>query len=222
MHIHIKPSTHDPENLFAIAAYAQNLWQLTNPQQTDGALIISFGNEVEAEANLHIAVVNENQIQLGIEPLEAREPDWSSGKSDPKQLLHWVNLTRWLADDTDLLNHFLSMLIGLINCPSQFDNRISDWTDVRYALQLGTEATYMFMQEESNFKHNYRHKIVSSLMLLNTEGNINQKFKDAERYFSSSHDTNEVLTVLNLTYQTCIPHINTAIFISDVYKEVFH
>lgn len=222
MHIHITPSTHAPETLFAIETHAQNLWQLTNTEQTDGALIISFGNEVEAEADLHITVINESQIQLGIKPYLAKEPVYSTDMSDPQHLLHWVNLSRWLADDTDLLTHFLTMLIGLINCPGQIDTRNSDWSDVRYALQLGTEAIYMSMQDESNFKPNYRPNLVSTLMLMNTEGNINQKFKDAERYLTSQHDTNQVLTILNLTHQTCIPRINTAIFISDVFKQVLH
>jgi hypothetical protein len=64
--------------------------------------------------------------------------------------------------------------------------------------------------------------LVGCLMLLNTEGSINQKFKDAERYLSSQNDTNQELTILNLTNQSCMPRVNTAIFISDMFKHDLH
>lgn len=220
MNIHIKPSKYALETLSAIEEHALNLWQLTNPEETNGALVISFGSHFDPKADLHITVINECHIKLGIEPYLREDLFYSSDIDEPQHLLHWVNLYKWGSDETDLLTHFIIMLIGLINCPSQLNTHIIDWLDVRMALQLGSEASFISMLDADNFQSNYHPKLVSSLMLLNTEGSINKKLIDAQRYLPSPDNNNQELTLFNLTHQYCIPRTNTAIFISNTSKQL--
>lgn len=220
MHIHIKSINHRLESQSAIQNHALNLWQLTNPEETNGALVISFGSQFESEADLHITVINECLIQLGIEPHLGQDLVFNNDFDGLQNLLHWVNLYKCGPDETDLLTLFIIMLIGLINCPSQLNTHIIDWLDVRMALQLGSEANFMTMLDADNFEPNHRPKLVSSLMLLNTEGGINKKLKDSQRYLPSPDDNNQVLTLFNLTHQHCIPLTDTAIFISNTSKQL--
>lgn len=190
-----------------------------NPKQAEDMLLLTFGDEISAHADLHIDVIDSKQIKLGFLPVEddnAELPIWN------QRDLHWITISEWSSDTKGMLTNFLIFLIGIINSPSQMGTYMTDFLDFKIAMQFGTEATYMSLEDANVLYQSNLKQTLSSIMLLNTESPVSKKISLVANLIQQEGDENQHLSILNITDNVYLPRANMGFFIINTEEKIIH
>lgn len=217
MRIHIKTLQGSPDFLNKTILTAQELWLQVNPEQTKEMLLFTIGDHIEQSTDLYIEVIDTNQIKVGF-PLE-------NDLEIPIQAqrnLHWLIISEWTSDKTSLIAKFLTFLVGTIRTPSQMGTYMMDFLDLKKAMQLGTEATYLCLTDSMDLYAANLKNTISSIMLLNTKSSLSNKLSLARDLIPQDVDEDSHLNILNITDNPHLPRTNIALFIINKEYKIIH
>jgi hypothetical protein len=94
---------------------------------------------------------------------------------------------------------------------------MTDWTDIKMALQYGNEAKYISSNVLANQDKSNQKEIVSSLMLLNEDLPLSKKLENATSLIQQSLVSQDYLSIMNVTKSDQLPHADMLLL---VYKNL--
>lgn len=217
MHIRIKHRQNSIDFPCETFLTSQALWLKVNPKQAENLLLLTFGDEIVPNADLHIDVIDTQQIKVGFLPIEDDNAELTNLN---QRDLHWISISEYSSNTTAMLTNFLIFLIGIVNTPSQMGTHMTDLLDLKNVMQLGTEASYMSLEDANVLYQANLKQTLSSIMLLNTESPLSKKISLVSNLIQQDGD--EHLCILNITDNIYLPRTNMGIFIINTKAKIIH
>lgn len=217
MHIRIKHRQNSIDFPCETFLTSQALWLKVNPKQAENLLLLTFGDEITPNADLHIDVIDTQQIKVGFLPIEDDNAELTSLN---QRDLHWISISEYSSNTTGMLTNFLIFLIGIVNTPSQMGTHMTDLLDLKNVMQFGTEASYMSLEDANVLYQANLKQTLSSIMLLNTELPVSKKVSLVGNLIQQDRD--EHLCILNITDNIYLPRTNMGIFIINTKAKIIH
>lgn len=168
-------------------------------------------------ADVYIEIISAQKLKVGVLPTT---DDWIANRQIEKMQfneLHWIAIENHTSDQCDLFSGFLRFMIGMIHIPSQMGHFMTDWGDLRTALQYGYNAMYIRSNELNEQSWFDSKTILSSMMLLNEDLTMRKKFEIAAGLIPRSPANNDYLTIMNMTNSNHFPQTNMLLL---VYKKL--
>lgn len=166
---------------------------------------------IDYGCDVFLIPISATQVQIGFAT--------DSQKLNTDHSLHWVTIEVLGITTYDALTQVLLATIGTAFFQSAMGHFMTDWADVKTALNLGSKA-YCFefdwnaaQQATQLFEATKRNsqlplEIVSCAMLLNQGLSLNQTFENAQRLMSDNFISVDCLTITNVTNTYKIPQKN--------------
>jgi len=163
--------------------------------------------------------INHNQVQIGF-VLD------DSNNLNTKHQIHWVTITALDTTAIDGLTQVLLVTIGIGCIRSVTGSFSTDWTDIKAALCLGSNAYCTVLDWDRSQQTIERlsanigqlktsAKVVSCAMLLNQSARLNQVFENIQSLMSTDIISSECLTITNITHSEQIPQKNVVMFVCN-------
>ncbi|PPC97726.1 hypothetical protein [Methylotenera mobilis] len=219
MHIQIKSRQSQSDFINETILTTQELWLKVNPDKSDDVLLLTFGDEIDPNANLHIEVIDANQVKIGFFTVE---DDNARATILTRSDMHWLTISESTSDKTTMLTKFLTFLLGVIRTPSQMGTHMMDLMDLKKAMLFGTEANYVSLDDANAFYPANSKWTLSSIMLLNTELPISKKLSLVADFISQDGGEEHHLNILNITDNPYLPRTNIALFIVNIEAKTIH
>lgn len=215
MHIQINLSRNSFGFLGEDILPAIELWKKTNPD----CLLLTYGDEIDLNADLNIEVINTNQIKVGFLSVD---DGYTVLTNLPKVELHWLTISEWISYETVMLIKFLTFLVGLIKTPSQMGTYVVDFLDLKKVMEFGNDATLMSFEDDNTDCQVKLFRPLSSSMLLNGQSSMNKKLSLADGLIPQNGDDENYLGILNITEADFLPRSNMVLFINNTVIKTNH
>lgn len=164
-------------------------------------------------SDLYLKVVSNNRIKIGFLPKRGILKMKSIFPYIHPEDLHWTIIEDGSLNKLDLLSKMLLVIVGMTCIQSQTGSHMCDLADLKTALQMGDVARYIEISQFGDESRDNSREIVSSLMLLNGNGKVNEKLDVVANCISTTSIDKDCLNIMNLIDSNLIPNINTLILV---------
>lgn len=164
-------------------------------------------------SDLYLQVFSNNKIKIGFLPKRGILKIKSIFPYIHPEDLHWTIIEDGSINKLDLLSKMLCVVVGMTCIPSQTGSHMCDLADLKTALQMGDVARYIEISQFGDESRDNSREIVSSLMLLNGNGKINEKLDIVANCVSIISIDKDCLNIMNLIDSNLIPNINTLLLV---------
>jgi len=173
----------------------------------------SYSKNIDLEADLNLEIITEQQIKIGFIPISldsnntTKLSDWHFDDLDSVTVIGRSSAHR------DLISQFILFIIGMLCTPSQTGSYMTDLTDMKIALQQGTEANFISFSESDDRFWSSSKKVASSIMLFNEDVSISKKLEIAADLIPQSHVGHDHLNIMNITNTHHLPQTDQLLLI---------
>ena len=195
----------------------KSLWHGMKHEGSDEEFAWTHAEEIDPMADVYFEILSAQKLKVGFMPAT---DDWiANHKIEEMQFndLHWITIQGHTSDQLDLFSKFLMFVVGMIRIPSQMGSFMSDWADMRTALQYGNEAKFINSNELNKQFWSNSKTIVSIVMLLNVDLPMMKKLEIAKGLIPQSLVNQDYLGIMNITNSN---HLSPTNMLLLVYKNV--
>lgn len=168
---------------------------------------------IDLTAEVYFEVISAKELKVGIWPKMADCKNDHTVEAMHFNALHWITVEDYTPDQEGLISRFLLFIFGMVCVPNQIGCFMTDWTDMKMALQYGDEAKYCSFNELANQARSNQKKIMSSLMLLNEDLPFTKKLENATSLIQQSYSNEDYLSIMNITKSDQLPYANMLLLV---------
>lgn len=170
-------------------------------------------NNIGQGADLYFEIISEQEVRMGFMP-ETSGLRWTSTESVWRSDdLHWVKVMGASNPQPNLIAQIVFFIIGLLCVPSQTGAYMADLTDLKIALQHGSQASLTSVSQLDKYVWSSANKVSSSIMLFNEAGSISKKLEVVANLIPQSHLKHNYLNIMNITNTNHLPKSNQLLLI---------
>lgn len=191
----------------------KSLWQKNMHGYSSEEFTWIQAENIDPTSEVYFEVITAKKLKVGIWPTTA--DCTNSHKLEARQCkeIHWITVEDYTTDQDGLISRFLLFIFGMVCVPNQIGCFMTDWPDMKMALQYGNEAKYISFHELANQARSNQKKILSSLMSLNDDLPFSKKLEIAVSLIQQSHLSEDYLSIMNITKSDQLPHANMLLLI---------
>lgn len=191
----------------------KSLWQKNMHGYSSEEFTWIQAENIDPTSEVYFEVITAKKLKVGIWPTTA--DCTNSHKVEARQCkeIHWITVEDHTTDQDGLISRFLLFMFGMVCVPNQIGCFMTDWTDMKMALQYGNEAKYISFNELANQTRLNQKKIMSSLMLLNEDLPFSKKFENATSLIQQSYSSEDYLSIMNITKSDQLPYANMLLLV---------
>ncbi|MDP2101051.1 MAG: hypothetical protein Q8J59_09165 [Methylotenera sp.] len=195
----------------------KSLWQKNMHGYSNEAFTWIQAEKIDLMAEVYFEVITAKKLKVGIWKTTSARTNSHIEEVRHFNDLHWITVEDHATDQEGLISKLLLFIFGMVCVPNQIGCFMTDWTDIKMALQYGNEAKYISFNEFANHASSDQKKIVSSLMLLNEDLPFSKKLENATSLIEQSHVSQDYLSIMNITKSDQLSHTNMLLL---VYKNL--
>jgi hypothetical protein len=195
----------------------KSLWQKNMHGYSSEEFIWIQSEDIDPMAEVYFEVITAKKLKVGIWPTRADCTNDNTVVARHFNDIHWVTVELHTIDQEELISRFLLFIFGMVCVPNQIGCFMTDWTDIKMALQYGNEAKYISSNVLANQDKSNQKEIVSSLMLLNEDLPLSKKLENATSLIQQSLVSQDYLSIMNVTKSDQLPHADMLLL---VYKNL--
>lgn len=213
MHIHIISNQQSPSCDELLFKRTESHFQKIKLNSLFEDLTWSFAKNIDQESDLYLEIITEQQVKIGFMPISLHSCNTSKLSDWCSDDLHWVTVIGQSLEQCDLISQIILFTTGLLCVPSQTGSYMTDLTDMKIALQHGTEAKYISFSELDDKCWSNSKKVASSIMLFNADVSISKKLGITADLIPQSYVEHDYLNIMNITNTNHLPQINKLLLI---------
>jgi len=168
---------------------------------------------IDPFSDVYIEIITAQKLKVGFIPTTEVPIDNQEKIEMQFNELHWITIDDHSIDHLDLISKFLLFIMGMVCIPSQMGWFMTDWADLKVALQYGKRAIYISLSEHNVQSWSDSKTLLSSIMLLNEDLPMNKKLEIAADLIPRSHLNKDYLAILNITNSNYLPHSNMLLLV---------
>jgi len=194
-------------------ARMKSLWQKIQHGDSTEKFTCSHTEQLATGADIYFEIITAKKLNVGISPAtddEITSPDMNESQFND---LHWITIEDHSSDHLDLITKFLLFIIGMTRTPNQTGCFMTDWADLRIALQYGNEARFINSNTLDSKIWSNAKIIASSIMLLNEDLPFKRKLEAATDLIPQWPVNQDYLNIMNITNTNLLPQTNMLLLV---------
>lgn len=191
----------------------KSLWQKNMHGYSSEKFTWIQAENIDPMSDVYFEVITAEKLKVGIWPTTADGTNSHKVEARQCKKIHWIIIEDDTTDQEGLISRFLLFIFGMVCVPNQMGCFMTDWTDMKMALQYGDEANYISFNKLANQTRSNHKKIMSSLMLLNEDLPFTKKLENATSLIQQSHLSEDYLSIMNITKSDQLPYANMLLLV---------
>jgi len=197
--------------------HVKSIWQKNMHGYSSEEFTWIQAENIDPTSEVYLEVITAKKLKVGIWPTAVDCTNSQKVEARQCKEIHWITVEGHTTDQDGLISRFLLFIFGMVCVPNQMGCFMTDWTDMKMALQYGNEAKYISFNELANQARSNQKKIMSSLMLLNEDLPFSKKLENATSLIQQSHSNEDYLSIMNITKSDQLPHTNMLLLVYKSY-----